>query len=83
MFFLGEAPPPGSYDPKFESKVKGIVLEKKERFPDNKSVCSNKSTESHVSTASKASSSHLANKVYKDYIKTFCYLRNKKKKKLV
>lgn len=31
-------PPPGAYDPKFDSKVKGSVIEKSERFNDNKSV---------------------------------------------
>ncbi|XP_046995721.1 hyaluronan mediated motility receptor-like [Schistocerca americana] len=30
------APPPGSYDPKFDSKVKGLVIEKSERFTDLK-----------------------------------------------
>ncbi|XP_043266915.1 hyaluronan mediated motility receptor-like [Venturia canescens] len=35
-----EAPPPGAYDPKFDNKVKGIAIEKKERFQDSKSVTS-------------------------------------------
>ncbi|XP_044010016.1 spindle pole body component 110-like [Aphidius gifuensis] len=35
-----EAPAPGSYDPKFDIKVKGFTIEKKERFNDNKSVAS-------------------------------------------
>lgn len=40
MNFSGEAPAPGSYDPKFDIKVKGFTIEKKERFNDNKSVAS-------------------------------------------
>lgn len=35
-----EAPPPGAYDPKFENKVKGLAIEKTERFQDTKSVSS-------------------------------------------
>ncbi|XP_029045310.1 paramyosin-like [Osmia bicornis bicornis] len=36
-----DVPAPGAYDPKFDSKVKGIVLiEKSERFHDDKSVAS-------------------------------------------
>ncbi|XP_043467014.1 putative leucine-rich repeat-containing protein DDB_G0290503 isoform X2 [Leptopilina heterotoma] len=35
-----EAPPPGAYDPKFENKVKGLAIEKTERFQDSKSVSS-------------------------------------------
>ncbi|KAJ9591651.1 hypothetical protein L9F63_001796 [Diploptera punctata] len=30
------APPPGSYDPKLEAKVKGAVIEKSERFTEHK-----------------------------------------------
>lgn len=40
FFFLGEAPPPGSYDPKFDTKIKSFTIEKKERFNDNRSVAS-------------------------------------------
>ncbi|PBC30764.1 hypothetical protein APICC_04551 [Apis cerana cerana] len=36
--FENDVPPPGAYDPKFDSKVKGSVIEKSERFNDNKSV---------------------------------------------
>ncbi|XP_032668210.1 hyaluronan mediated motility receptor-like isoform X2 [Odontomachus brunneus] len=35
-----EAPPPGAYDPKFDNKVKGLVIEKTDRFLDTKSVYS-------------------------------------------
>ncbi|XP_076636530.1 uncharacterized protein LOC143349289 [Colletes latitarsis] len=34
--FKNEVPPPGAYDPKFDEKVKGSVIEKSERFLDNK-----------------------------------------------
>lgn len=37
---IGEAPAPGAYDPKFEKKVKGLAIEKTERFQDTKSVTS-------------------------------------------
>ncbi|XP_011151920.1 hyaluronan mediated motility receptor isoform X2 [Harpegnathos saltator] len=33
-----EAPPPGAYDPKFDSKVKGLVIEKSDRFLDTRSL---------------------------------------------
>ncbi|OAD52381.1 hypothetical protein WN48_01780, partial [Eufriesea mexicana] len=33
-----DVPPPGSYDPKIDSKVKGFAIEKSERFHDNKST---------------------------------------------
>ncbi|XP_014470917.1 PREDICTED: hyaluronan mediated motility receptor-like isoform X2 [Dinoponera quadriceps] len=35
-----EAPPPGAYDPKFDNKVRGLVIEKSDRFLEAKSVCS-------------------------------------------
>lgn len=38
--FAGEAPPPGAYDPKFDNKVKGFVIEKSDRFLDAKSTSS-------------------------------------------
>lgn len=38
LFFAGEAPPPGTYDPKFDDKVKGSVIEKSDRFMDTKST---------------------------------------------
>ncbi|XP_031837028.1 uncharacterized protein LOC116428932 [Nomia melanderi] len=38
--FKNNVPPPGAYDPKFDTKVKGLVIEKTERFNDNKSVVS-------------------------------------------
>ncbi|XP_077272103.1 uncharacterized protein LOC143902808 [Temnothorax americanus] len=44
-----DAPPPGAYDPKFDSKVKGPVIEKSDRFLDNKSTSS---AECSASTAS-------------------------------
>ena len=40
FFSIGEAPPPGAYDPKFDNKVKGLAIEKTERFHDTKSVSS-------------------------------------------
>ncbi|XP_043669772.1 hyaluronan mediated motility receptor-like isoform X2 [Vespula pensylvanica] len=48
-----EAPPPGAYDPKFDQKIKGLVIEKTERFQDNKSVTSN-GTESSLTVSSKS-----------------------------
>ncbi|CAD1468961.1 unnamed protein product, partial [Heterotrigona itama] len=45
-----DVPPPGAYDPKFDSKVKGLVIEKSERFYDGKSVAS---AESNVTICSK------------------------------
>ncbi|XP_017797874.1 PREDICTED: putative leucine-rich repeat-containing protein DDB_G0290503 [Habropoda laboriosa] len=36
--FENDVPPPGSYDPRFDSKVRGLVIEKSERFHDNKSA---------------------------------------------
>lgn len=33
-----DVPPPGAYDPKLDTKVKGIVIEKSERFNDSRSV---------------------------------------------
>jgi len=38
--FAGETPPPGAYDPKFENKIKGLVIEKCDRFMDTRSTCS-------------------------------------------
>jgi len=38
--FTDDVPPPGAYDPKFNSKVKGPVIEKSDRFLDNKSTSS-------------------------------------------
>ncbi|KAL0104068.1 hypothetical protein PUN28_017039 [Cardiocondyla obscurior] len=35
-----DVPPPGAYDPKFDNKVKGSVIEKSDRFLDNKSTSS-------------------------------------------
>lgn len=46
-----DVPPPGAYDPKFDSKVKGLVIEKSERFHDNKSVGS---AECNLSVCSKS-----------------------------
>ncbi|KYN07338.1 Laminin-like protein epi-1, partial [Cyphomyrmex costatus] len=50
--FAGDAPPPGAYDPKFDSKVKGAIIEKSDRFLDNKS---SSSAECNASVASVAS----------------------------
>ncbi|XP_012282310.1 hyaluronan mediated motility receptor [Orussus abietinus] len=47
-----EAPPPGAYDPKFDVKVKGAVLEKTERFQESRSVSSS-SVECVTSVSSK------------------------------
>lgn len=38
--FAGDVPPPGAYDPKFDTKVKGPIIEKSDRFLDNKSTSS-------------------------------------------
>ncbi|XP_060821531.1 myosin-9-like isoform X3 [Bombus pascuorum] len=48
-----DVPPPGAYDPKLDSKVKGFVIEKSERFHDNKSVAS---AECNVSVCTKNAS---------------------------
>ncbi|XP_018405009.1 PREDICTED: hyaluronan mediated motility receptor-like isoform X2 [Cyphomyrmex costatus] len=50
--FGSDAPPPGAYDPKFDSKVKGAIIEKSDRFLDNKS---SSSAECNASVASVAS----------------------------
>jgi hypothetical protein len=54
-------PPPGSYDPKFEAKVKGVVIEKRERFVEPKcnSVSSN-SVESAANLSLTSNSSKSA-----------------------
>ncbi|XP_076630472.1 uncharacterized protein LOC143346343 [Colletes latitarsis] len=52
-----KVPPPGAYDPKFEVKVKGIVIEKSDRFHDNKSVAS---AEYNVSVSTKSTSNVAA-----------------------
>ncbi|XP_078053799.1 uncharacterized protein LOC144479145 [Augochlora pura] len=49
--FKNNVPPPGAYNPKFETKVKGSVIEKTERFHDNKSVVS---AECNLSVSSKS-----------------------------
>lgn len=61
VLFTGCAPPPGSYDPKFEAKVKGAVIEKSERFIEPKwpSVSSN-SAESATNLSLTSSSSKSA-----------------------
>lgn len=56
-----KVPPPGTYDPKFGPKVKGLAIEKKEKFQDNISVTSN-STESSLSVSSKSSKHQLPGK---------------------
>ncbi|XP_046838595.1 hyaluronan mediated motility receptor-like isoform X2 [Vespa crabro] len=48
-----EVPPPGAYDPKFDQKIKGYIIEKTERFQDNKSVISN-GTDSSLTVSSKS-----------------------------
>ncbi|XP_035732049.1 hyaluronan mediated motility receptor-like isoform X2 [Vespa mandarinia] len=48
-----EAPPPGAYDPKFDQRIKGYIIEKTERFQDNKSVISN-GTDSSLTVSSKS-----------------------------
>ncbi|XP_012229058.1 putative leucine-rich repeat-containing protein DDB_G0290503 isoform X2 [Linepithema humile] len=47
-----EAPPPGAYDPKFDNKVKGLVIEKSDRFLDTKSLCSSECNASVASAKS-------------------------------
>nr|XP_033332261.1 hyaluronan mediated motility receptor-like [Megalopta genalis] len=51
--FKNNVPPPGAYNPKFETKVKGPVIEKTERFHDNKSVVS---AECNLSVSGKSTS---------------------------
>ena len=59
--FSGCAPPPGSYDPKFESKVKGAVIEKGGRFIESKgSSQSSNSAESPGNLSLTSSSSKSA-----------------------
>ncbi|CAK9832862.1 hypothetical protein ANTRET_LOCUS9634 [Anthophora retusa] len=55
--FENDVPPPGSYDPKFDSKVKGPVIEKSERFHDNKSVGS---AECNLSVCTKSTGNIMA-----------------------
>nr|CAD7394272.1 unnamed protein product [Timema cristinae] len=55
----GCAPPPGAYDPKHESKVKGAVMEKSGRFVEPKISTSSGETVSNASTCSGKSASHL------------------------
>lgn len=50
-FFAGEVPPPGAYDPKFDSKVKGLVIDKSDRFLDTKSL---QSAECNASVSGKS-----------------------------
>ncbi|XP_018309471.1 hyaluronan mediated motility receptor isoform X3 [Mycetomoellerius zeteki] len=53
--FGSDAPPPGAYDPKFENKVKGAIIEKSDRFLlDNKSTCSAECNASVTSVKSSA-----------------------------
>lgn len=52
--FAGDAPPPGAYDPKFDNKVKGFVIEKSDRFLDNKSTSSAECNASIASIKSNA-----------------------------
>ncbi|XP_014616668.1 PREDICTED: hyaluronan mediated motility receptor-like isoform X2 [Polistes canadensis] len=56
-----KVPPPGAYDPKFGPKVKGLAIEKKERFQDNISTTSN-STESSLNFFSKSTRQQLPGK---------------------
>ncbi|XP_076650839.1 uncharacterized protein LOC143357963 [Halictus rubicundus] len=50
-------PPPGAYNPKFDTKVKGLVIEKTERFHDNKSVVS---AECNLSVSGKSAGNMVA-----------------------
>ncbi|OAD52380.1 Laminin subunit alpha-2 [Eufriesea mexicana] len=52
-----DVPPPGSYDPKIDSKVKGFAIEKSERFHDNKSIGS---AEYNLSVCTKNTSNIVA-----------------------
>lgn len=52
--FTGDVPPPGAYDPKFDNKVKGLVIEKSDRFLDNKSISSAECSTSITSGKSNA-----------------------------
>ncbi|KAL6252244.1 hypothetical protein P5V15_014785 [Pogonomyrmex californicus] len=52
-----DAPPPGAYDPKFDGKVKGAIIEKSDRFLDNKSISSADCSTSTVSGKSNATNS--------------------------
>ncbi|XP_015191840.1 PREDICTED: hyaluronan mediated motility receptor-like [Polistes dominula] len=56
-----KVPPPGAYDPKFGPKVKGLAIEKRERFQDNKSVTSN-STESSLTVSRNSARKQLPEK---------------------
>lgn len=57
--FTGEAPPPGAYDPKFDNKVKGSVIEKSDRFLDGKSTSSAEYNASSASGKSNTTTSSL------------------------
>ncbi|XP_076750292.1 uncharacterized protein LOC143423101 [Xylocopa sonorina] len=52
--FGNDVPPPGAYDPKFDSKVKGSVIEKSDRFNESKHVAN---PECNLSLCSKATCS--------------------------
>ncbi|KAI4504568.1 hypothetical protein M0802_000118 [Mischocyttarus mexicanus] len=56
-----KVPPPGAYDPKFDPKVKGVAIEKKEKNRDNKSVTSN-GTKSSLTISSKSTGNRPAGK---------------------
>lgn len=52
--FADDVPPPGAYDPKFDVKVKGSVIEKSDRFLDSKSTGSAECSTSIASVKSNA-----------------------------
>ncbi|XP_046624528.1 hyaluronan mediated motility receptor-like [Neodiprion virginianus] len=53
--FSNDVPPPGSYDPKIKNKIKGLVIEKTDRFLDSKSISSS-CADCNTSTSSKSAS---------------------------
>ncbi|XP_076182393.1 uncharacterized protein LOC143154297 [Ptiloglossa arizonensis] len=55
--FENKVPPPGAYDPKFDIKIKGLVIEKSDRFLDNKSVVS---AECNLSVSTKSTGNVFA-----------------------
>ncbi|KMQ89388.1 hyaluronan mediated motility receptor [Lasius niger] len=57
-----EAPPPGAYDPKFDNKVKGSVIEKSDRFLDARSTSS---AECNASIASGKSNTITSTSVFR------------------
>lgn len=77
--FAGETPPPGAYDPKFDIKIKGLVIEKADRFLETKS-----NAECNVSIASGRSNTTTSTSLFRAVrlIKFCCRLNSNSETKL-